>query len=497
VAAALPLLLAGCTVGPDHVRPELVAEVPTAYAAEDAADGAADTVVATADSSLTPTRWWRAFGDPRLDDLVAQAVARNLDLQRAAAAVLEARATLGGARSDRWPTIDLSATASRSQTNLSSFGIGGPGGSSTLLRNNFDAQLTARYELDLWGRLARAEESARASLLASEANRRVVQQTLVADVVRTWLEVRELQCQLGLTLRTIASYRRTVETVEQRYAGGVAPALEVRLARQNLLGAEAAAPEYRRQLRAAVRRLEILAGRYPAAAAVPADEATVLAAAMPDPLPPVPAGLPADLLQRRPDLVAAEASLHASVANVGAAKARLFPTLSLTGSAGYVSSELETWFDPGHDVWSLVGNLVMPLVNRGATLAQVRAARARAEQAVASYQQAVLGAFAEVENALDAERLQSRRETTLARSVAEARRSLELAESRYGSGLDPLLSTLESQRRLLNTESQLLATQRARRTARVNLILALGGPWDADLATPDLAATGDREGETP
>ncbi len=326
----------------------------------------------------------------------------------------------------------------------------------------------------------------------------MVLQTLVADVVRTWLQVRELQCQLGLNLRTVESYRSTLGTVEQRYAGGVSPALDVRLARQNLLTAEATVPETRRQLRDAVRRLEILAGRYPAATVMATDEATTLAALMPAPLASVPVGLPSSLLERRPDLVAAEAGLHASVANVGSAKARLYPTLSLTGSAGYNSQELDTWFDGGHDVWSLVGNLVMPLINRGATKAQIRAAEARAQQAVASYRQAVLSAFGEVESALDSERFQAEREAALTRSVNEARRSLELAQRRYASGLDPLLTTLETQRRLFNAESQLLSTQRAYRTARVNLILALGGPWDFDLAAATMAADlGNFGGDTP
>jgi len=481
LALAIPLLLAGCAVGPDYARPSLTVDAPTSYA------GASTPV----DTALVTQRWWDDLDDPVLGRLVDQALARNHNLQQATAAVLEARAAVGGAQAERWPSISLTGTASRSQSNSP---FAPPGMSPTILRNNFDAGLSARYEVDLWGRLSRAEEAARASLLGSEANRRVVRQTLVADVVRTWLQIRELQCQLGLNLRTRDSFRSTLLTVEQRYAGGVAPAVELRLARQNLLTAEAAIPEARRQLRDTVRRLEILAGQYPAAAVMATDPDDMQAALMPAPLPPVPVGLPSDLLQRRPDLHAAEASLHASVANVGAARARLYPSLSLTGSAGYNSTELDPWFDGNHDVWSLVGNLVMPLINRGATKAQIRAAEARAEQAVAGYRQAVLTAFGEVEAALDAERFQAEREEFVERSVYEARRSLELAERRYASGLDPLLTTLEAQRRLVAAEGQLLATQRAHRTARVNLILALGGPWDLPLDTASVAADQDNTG---
>lgn len=466
-AVVLALLVGGCAVGPDYVRPELATEVPDAFVAASA----------PADSATVADRWWQALGDAQLDELVDQALARNLNLAQATAAVLESRATLGGARSDRWPSISASATGSRSQ----SVATGMTGEPADVYRNSFDAGLSTSYEIDLWGRLSRAEESARATLLASEANRRTVVQTLVADVVRTWLQVKTLQCQLGLNLRTVESYQSTLQTVEDRYASGVSSALDVRLARQNLRSAEANVPATRRQLRDAIRALEILAGRYPAAQVVPADEATVRAATMPDPLPSVPVGLPSALLERRPDLVAAEAQLHASVANVGQAKARLYPTMSLTASAGYNSDELDSWFDSNHDVWSLVGNLVMPLINRGATKAQIRAAEARAQQSVAVYRAAILQAFNEVESALDSEVYQARSEQALEQSVREARLSLELAEQRYASGLDPLLTTLDTQRRLFNAESQLLSTQQARRTARVNLILALGGPWDLAL----------------
>lgn len=478
ICLSLPLaalLATGCAVGPDHVRPPLSTGLPDAYSAgAEAADG---------DSGALP-RWWTAFGDTALDRLVDEALARNQDLLRTAARVLEARALLGGAESDRWPRLEIGGTASRSKSSRAAFG-----GAGTMDREYFDANLAARYELDLWGRLARAEEAARAVLLQQDMNRRAARQTLIADVVRTWLMVRELQHQLELTRRTITSYRQTAAMVEERYARGVAPALEVHLARQNLLNAQAVEPEQRRLLGEAARRLEILAGRYPTgetALAVAADIAP--AAAMPAPLPPVPSGLPSRLLERRPDLIAAEAGLHAATASVGAAKARLYPTIALTGSAGTTSSDLKTWFAEGTEVWSLVANLTAPLLNRGATKAQVRAAEARAEQALAAYRQAVFVAFNEVENALDSGQLQAEREHVLAASVQQARQALALAEARYRAGLDNLLVTLEIQRRLFGAESALLSTQRAHRTARVNLILALGGHWDAEPA----ASEGDR-----
>ena len=210
---------------------------------------------------------------------------------------------------------------------------------------------------------------------------------------------------------------------------------------------------------------------------------------MPEPLNTVPAGLPSDLLERRPDLMAAEMRLHSSVARVGEAKAALYPRIILTATGGSKSSDLSDLFTNGSDFWSLAGNLFMPLINRGATQAQIKAAEARVTQVTAGYRQAILVAFSEVENALDQDLYQSQQELYLTDSAEQARRSVNMAQDRYRRGLDSLLITLESQRRLFNAESQLLTTQRARRAARVNLIQALGGPWEIDPAASEVSLT--------
>ena len=512
-AIAALLLAAGCTVGPDHVRPPLIVDLPDGYVAErgdrHARPSNAEQPDRAGPAAATDhlAAWWTAFGDTTLERLVASTIDRNQDLRRAAARVLEARALLGGTVSDRWPRLEIGGSASRSRASLAAFG-----GRGIIDREFYEANLAARYEADLWGRLSRAEEAALAAMLQSELNRRVVLQTLIADVVRLWLQVNELQCQLDLTRSTAASYSHTLSMVEERYARGMVPAFEVHLARQNLLNARAAEPELQRQLAEVLRRLEILGARYPAGRDLGGhggirDDATVprqigalpgIERPMPSALPAVPAGLPSTLIERRPDVLAAEAGLHAATAGVGAAKARLFPALNLTGNAGSVSSELTRWFDRGTEVWSLIAGLTMPLINRGATRAQVRAAEARAEQALAVYYQTVLVALGEVESALDAEHFHSRREELLAASVREARLALDLAQQRYGAGLDNLLVTLEAQRRLLSVTGMLLSTQRAHRTARVNLILALGGPWDLEPTAadprpvPDSSLEGDR-----
>ena len=366
--------------------------------------------------------------------------------------------------------------------------------------NLYDASATMRYEVDLWGRLSRGREAALATLIASVQDQRAVAQGLIAEVVRTWLVIRELQLQVALTQRTVANFQENLTTVRDRYRRGLVSALDVHLAGQNLAAAQAVGPVFNQQLAAARRRLEIMVGRYPAGDIMASDldnpGGFLDEEIMPEPLAPVPAGLPAELLERRPDLQAAELRLHASTARIGEARAALYPRLSLTASAGTKSRELSGLFTDTSNYWNLAGNLFMPLLNRGATQAQIKAAEARTQQATATWRKAVLQAFGEVENALDQDIYQAQQESYLTDSTNRARSAVNLAQDRYRRGLDNLLITLESQRRLFNAESQLLTTQRARRSARVNLIQALGGPWETD---PDqtLTTTNPEEGAQP
>ncbi len=499
LAGALALL-AGCAAGPDFVRPGLATDVPTAWVNPAAAHTSAPTLAAVlpAAGAGAAWRWWEAFGDTTLDGLVETALAHNNQLEQAAARVLEARAAVGGAESARWPAVEVGGQAARNKTSETVIRFG------PLYSNAYSVTATARWELDLWGRLSRGKEAALATLLAGEQNRRAVAQGLIADVVRTWLTIRELELQVALTERTVASFAQSLDTVQERYRRGLVGPLDLHLAGQNLASAQAQLPLFRQQLAAARRTLEILVGRYPAGTITASDlegaDGRLTVTVMPAPLAPVPAGLPSELLDRRPDLLAAEADLAASVARIGEAKAALYPRISLTASGGTSTRELGDLFTTGSDAWSLVGNLLMPLINRGATKAQAAAAEARARGATAAYRAAVLQAFAEVENALDQDLHQREREQRLAQSVDHARRAVQLAGERYRRGLDTLLTTLEAQRRLFTAESSLLTTQRDRRAARVDLIQALGGPWEAAPADETMnlnAGNGDAEGVRP
>jgi len=479
-ALLLLLTLAGCAVGPDYARPNLETEVPIEWTPRPTmADVLPDS--ASQSGAQENWRWWESFNDTTLNSLVEKALVHNNDLAAAVGRVLEAEALLGGAKSNQWPTLEVGGNAARSKLSQSSNTPFMPSHT-----NAYSANLTLRYEIDLWGRLSRGKEAALATLLASEQDRRAVVQSLIANVVRTWLEIRELQMQVELNDGTVRSFTDNLDAVRNRYRRGLVTALDVHLAGQNLAAAQAVGPANRQRLGQARRRLEILVGYYPAGLITASDlanaDGTLSQVIMPEPLDAVPAGLPSDLLERRPDLVAAEMRLHTTVARVGEAKAALYPRISLTASTGTSSTELNDLFTTPASVWSLAGNLFMPLINRGATEAQIKAAEARVMQSTAQYRGTILQAFSEVENALDQDHFQKQQEHFLTESVDRASRSVDLAEDRYSRGLDNILVALESQRRLYNAESQLLTTQRLRRTARVNLILALGGPWD-DLQT--------------
>jgi len=454
-------LLAGCSLSPSYDRPAL--------------DVRADGYASAPSSSRSDgdpgaeSQWWSDFGSPELDALVDEALTSAPDLQAAAGRVLEARAQFGGQRWNQLPSAEIGGTVSRSKRNLSGFGI-----PRSVTSTVWDVAAQASWELDFWGRLSNTRRAAWAALMAGEAEQSAVRQGLVADVVRAWLEVKQLVDMRELGRSTLAITKASERMVADRYTAGVRPSSEVHLSRQNLVTAQASLAQAEQELTAARRRLEVLLGRYPSGTIRVGD---ISLADLPN-LPVVPLGLPSDLLERRPDLIAAEMNLLGADARVGAARADLFPRLTLNGSAGWSTSDESLLFQDATSVWSLVGNLAMPLLNRGARKAQVGVADAQREQTQAAYVKTVLGAFRDVESALDADRRQGERLEALRLSVVHARRSTEVIDERYRQGLDAYFQVLDSQRRLLQAQSDLLHTEGARRAARVNLIQALGGDWD-------------------
>jgi len=459
-AAALALAVAaGCTLGPDPGR-----------APRTAADGAGRWAGAPPTEAQPDDAWWTRFGDPVTSQLVRRALEANPDVHAAAARVLEAEARLAQATGARWPQADVTGTASRTKFSFVLPRIGRVGIYST----TFNEQLQVSYQLDLFGRLRRTAQAAWAELLATEADRRAVINSLVAQVIRTRVEIATLERRLEVARRAAASWRASEESTRARYEAGLADAAELASVRAGRAAAEAAVPRLERALAEARTALDVLVGRRPGSAAPPPPTLPDL----PD-LEPVPAGVPAALLDRRPDLVAARQRFAAATARIGVALAALYPSLTITASGGVVGDRIQDLTDSAGLIYSAALNLLQPLFRGGQLRAEVRAARARAEQAAATYAGAVLRAMKEVEDALAAEDA-LRRELASAEAAREAAADAErLARWRYERGLVDLPQLLAAQRQLAAAEDALLLARQAIWEARVALHLALGGDWEA------------------
>lgn len=462
-ALALVLLAAlvagGCrTVGPDYVRPELV--TPAVYPA-----AAAD----PASSLLLADGWWQLFGDPQLDRLVALALEQNADLRIAAARVDEAAAFAGIARADRLPTVTGAASAGRFQVSEQTTALP-PGVSAELERYRVTADLS--YELDLWGRIRRQAEAAEAELLATAYGADAVRLAVVAGVVRGYFELLALDRQLAIAHETLVSRRESLDLQELRFDAGVISALELQQARAELAATAAAVPDLEEAIAVTENRLAVLLGRPPGAP----DRGRELAAMAPPPA--VPAGLPSELLGRRPDLAAAEAELVAANARIGVARAAYFPSLSLTADLGAESTELADLLDSASSIWSVAASLLAPIFDGGRIARGVDVAEARQVQALESYRQAVQTAFAEVEIALVRRRTAAARVTALAEQVAALEEALRLAGLRYEAGSSSYIEVLDAQRNLFRAELDLVAARRQELTAAVGLFEAMGGGWE-------------------
>jgi len=462
VGAALGLAAAaGCTLGPDPERPATAADVGDHYV-----------YASTAEAEPLPdvTPWWREFGDETTTELVELALANNTDLQVAAARVLEAEANLSRAGGARLPQVGYGATASKQRNSFVLPNIGRQTIDSITYSYNFNVS----WQADLFGRLKRTQQSTWANLLAEEAAREAVVHSVVASVVRARVMVAATAWALDINRQIAASWEKTTQTVDRRYRAGIAGAVELHLARENLASARASEAVLAGQLEQARLALDVLVGRRPGSA-------EMLPATMPKlpSLDPVPLGLPVALLDRRPDLRRAEMQLSAATYGVGAAIANLYPDLSLTGSVGESADSINE-LDLTNFVYNIVANLTGPLFSGGQRRADVEASRARAEQAAAAYAGAVLNALREVEDALvlSESSIQSYNLTT--DRVAEARAADSLAKERYQRGVETLLTVLETERRLRLAEQAIITNTTDVWNARIALFLALGGDWGTD-----------------
>jgi multidrug efflux system outer membrane protein len=456
--AAFILPATGCgKVGPEYIRPTPVFEIPGSFQ-HAAREG----------PSPTGERWWLLFGDDELAGLVDLALENNLDLREATSRILEAEAEWIRARSFRYPALGLQAGVSRQELpeTVTGFGDG------SLNTESYDLSLAAAYEVDLWGRLARADEAARAELLESEENRATIAQTLVSQVVRGYLLTRVLEKRLVIARSSIMTFEKSLEVIEGRYRRGLGTSLDVRRSRRTLKSAEALIPELKEELGRAQIELTALLGQYPRTA--PAREPSLVAHSD---LPSIPPGLPSDLLQRRPDIRAAESRLRALNARIGQAAAERYPAIILTGTLGSASVELQDLLIPESLLWRLALGLTQPLFDAGEREAAQQAAEARYQQAVSAYFKTILEAFGEVERSLLVQKRQKERVDFLREAFEEAKASQSEAQVRYLRGLEDYLTVLESQRTRYQLEDELVLTELALLTSLVTLYRALGGRW--------------------
>lgn len=428
---------------------------------------------ADTDGGAPMVSWWRQFGNVALNTLVAEALRQNHDLQAASARLEQAslRAAIVGA--ERLPKVNASLEGSRQRNNFIGLPFPGASGVLTSRSESYRLSLLTSWELDLWGRIRSGQLASVAGSEAAHADLAAARHSLAALTVKVWLNLTEARQQEDYARTNVALIAAKTSQVRLRYELGIRSALDFRLAEANLATAQAAVGQWRAAKEQARRQLEVLLGRYPSGKFVEQR-------ALPELLPRVPVGLPSDLLTRRPDLHAARTRLFASDVRIMQAQAELYPKISLTASGGTSSDELESLMNNNFLLWSLGVNLVQPVFDGGRLQSNVNLAKAQAAESVMLYRSTVLSAFSEVESALAASEAYRDREARLASAERNAREAVILVENRYEGGVESFLAVLDSQQRLVEAQSQLVAVRRMRLENRVNLHLALGGGFERE-----------------
>lgn len=461
LAAFLALAaVSGCAVGPDYQRPEATT-IPPAYAG--AEDG---WKIATPLAHLPRGNWWEIFGDPGLSRLEAEAIAANQDLKVAVARFDQARAIADVARSGLFPRLGASFQPVR-QRDSENRPVGGkPGKTYDSLTVPFDLS----YEIDLWGRVRRTVESATAQKEASADDVESVRLAIQAEVAADYFTIRALDADKGLLLLSIEVYRRSLALVRNRRAGGMVSDLDVAQAETVLRTAEAQLPDTALQRARFEHALAVLTGKNASLFRLserPLEIGPIV----------IPPGLPSELLERRPDIAAAERRMAAANASIGVATAAFFPTIKLNGLAGIQSADTGTLFDWPSRFWAAGPSISMPLFQGGQLTANLNQAKAAYEETVARYRQTVLTAFADVENNLVAEQLLAGQYDQVMAALKAARKQLEIANNRYSSGLVTYLEVAAAQNTVISTERTSMRLRGQQLVAAIALIKSLGGGW--------------------
>lgn len=461
VVAVVLLTASACTLGPDYKRPAL--QTPSSFRH-------ADTGAAADAQSLADVKWFELFHDDTLTQLVTTALKENFDLRIAAERVLQARALYRITRADQFPAIDASADVVSTRISRT--------GSNRAIPSGIDPDVTfieagfsLGWELDVWGRLRRLTESARAQYLATEEARRAIVTTLVGDVTETYLALRALDLELEIARRTRDLATDSLRLTEARRDRGVATNLDVRQAEQLLYTASGQIASIERDIAQTENALSLLLGQ------VPGEVPRGLALEAFRTPPAVPAGLPSALLERRPDIRQAEQELIAANAQIGAAKAEYFPRISLTGFLGTQSRDLSELLTSRAGIWTASAGAAVPIFNAGRTGANVRLAEAVQRELVVNYQRAIYIALREVSDSLASYRKTAEQRAQQERLVDALRASRQLSTQRYEGGVDNYLQVLDAQRNLFQGELDLARLRQLELAAIVQLYRALGGGW--------------------
>ena len=453
--------MAACALGPDYRRPDT--KTPAAYRFEQ--DAGAD--------SVADAGWWRVYGDPALQSLIRESLANNLDVRIAAARVDQARAALGSARLQQLPQIGVTADATRQRTSDYALPAGTPP-----VNNVFAVEGSLSYEIDFWGKYRRATEAARAQLLQSDYAKQDVMAGLVSSVATAYFTLQTLDEQLAITRRTVGTRQKFVDLTQAQHDRGTVSELDVATAQAQLAVAKANLPDLLRQIGQTENQLSVLLGHNPDRIL----RGDGRAAAAPAPAPVPAAGLPSALLERRPDLREAEQNLVAANAQVGVAKANLFPSITLTGAGGSVSSALSSLFTGPARAWSLGGDLMQPLLNSQRNSYQLDLADAQKRQALLQYQKSVQTAFQEVSDALIARQQDADVQAAQEAQVDAQRRANTIALARYRVGYASYFNVIDADRDLFTAELSLSAARLSTQLSVVQLYRALGGGWQVEPA---------------
>ena len=457
----LSLLLSGCMLGPDYQRPAL--ETPAQFKQIEG------WTLAKPGDELARGQWWQLYNDAELNALVERLNVSNQNLAASEAQFRQARALVQGARAAFMPTVSGSAGATRgSQASSSSTA------SSSGVTRSYDLSLNAAWELDVWGKLRRSLESSRAGFEASAADLAAVKLSLQTELVQNYLQLRVLDDQQRLLDATVAAYARSLKLTENQYNAGIVPRSDVSQALTQLKSTQAQAIDLKWQRAQLEHAIAVLIG-------VPPSELSIAAREQLPTLPVIPLAVPSQLLERRPDVAAAERRVMAANAEIGVAEAAWFPDLNISASGGYRGSSFANWIDLPNRVWSLGPQLALTLFDGGARQAERERSEAAYDQTVAQYRQAVLDSFREVEDALVQLRVLEEEAGVQQEALAAARESLRLIENQYRAGSVDFNSVVNVQATALNNERNNLSLLGTRLTTSVQLIAALGGGWQSEV----------------